>query len=61
MTRRNPHRYTCPGCGDEVVAAAGHHARQRNLCRACVRRKNGWTCPACGSDDPHHPTPCTVT
>jgi hypothetical protein len=54
------HRYTCPSCGREVVVTAAYAARQRRPCRPCIRVANGWSCTACGSADPEHPSPCPL-
>lgn len=49
------HTYPCPECGQTVHTDAGWRARgQGRPRRACVRTRNGWTCPDCGSADPHH-------
>ena len=55
---KGPYPYDCPGCGAEVLANAAHAARQKLLCRPCLRVKNNWACHGCGSNDPHHPSPC---
>lgn len=58
MRGKGPYPYPCPECGTTVNARAAHAARQRLPCRACIRIKNGWSCQTCGTDDPHHPSPC---
>lgn len=55
---KGPYHYDCPECGAAVEVAQAWAARNRGPCRACLRIRNGWTCGACNSSDPHHPYPC---